>query len=117
MASGHVNRTNRPNTWLHRPALRREDFPCQPEPSTHGMERLHVDGRLRAAVAAARTEHIGCPFLELCFPRPDLIGVDVELLRQLSQCSIALDGGKSHLGLEARCVVPARLCSLFLLIR
>ena len=61
-----------------------------------------------AAVAAARTEHIGCPFLELCFPRRDLIGVDVELLRQLSQCSIALDGGKRHLGLEGRCVVPAR---------
>jgi hypothetical protein len=28
MASGHVNRT-RPNTWLHRPATRREDSPCQ----------------------------------------------------------------------------------------
>src|SRR5262249_10580001 len=30
MASGHVNRINRPNTWLHRPAKRREVFPCQP---------------------------------------------------------------------------------------
>ena len=29
MASGHVNRVNRPNTWLHRPSLRREVFPCQ----------------------------------------------------------------------------------------
>jgi hypothetical protein len=29
MASGHVNRANRPNTWLHRPATRREDSPCQ----------------------------------------------------------------------------------------
>ena len=29
MASGHVNRTNRPNTWLHRPSLRREESPCQ----------------------------------------------------------------------------------------
>jgi hypothetical protein len=29
MASGHVNRTQRPNTWLHRPRLRREDSPCQ----------------------------------------------------------------------------------------
>jgi hypothetical protein len=29
MASGHVNRTNRPNTWLHRPATRCEDSPCQ----------------------------------------------------------------------------------------
>jgi hypothetical protein len=32
--------------------------------------------------------------------------VDVELLRQLSQCSIALDGGKSHLRLEARDLLP-----------
>ena len=30
MASGHVNRTSRPNTWQHRPSLRREDFSCQP---------------------------------------------------------------------------------------
>jgi hypothetical protein len=29
MASGHVNRTLRPNTWLHRPAERREESPCQ----------------------------------------------------------------------------------------
>jgi hypothetical protein len=30
MASGHVNRIYRPNTWLYRPSLRREDFSCQP---------------------------------------------------------------------------------------
>jgi hypothetical protein len=29
MASGHANRTNRPNTWPHRPSLRREESPCQ----------------------------------------------------------------------------------------
>src|SRR5262245_15538558 len=29
MASGHVNRTQRPNTWLHRPSLRREESSCQ----------------------------------------------------------------------------------------
>ena len=29
MASGHVNRTQRPNTWLHRPSLQRENSPCQ----------------------------------------------------------------------------------------
>jgi hypothetical protein len=29
MASGHVNRTKRPNTWLHRPASKREEKPCQ----------------------------------------------------------------------------------------
>ncbi len=31
MASGYVNRTQRPNTWLHRPSLRREVSPCQLE--------------------------------------------------------------------------------------
>jgi hypothetical protein len=30
MASGHVNRANRPNTWQLRPTLQREDSPCQP---------------------------------------------------------------------------------------
>jgi hypothetical protein len=30
MASGHVNRANRPNTWLLRPMLQSEDSPCQP---------------------------------------------------------------------------------------
>src|ERR1700730_1210604 len=29
MASGHVNRTQRSNTWQHRPSLRREESPCQ----------------------------------------------------------------------------------------
>jgi hypothetical protein len=30
MASGHANRANRPNTWLHRPMLHtREENPCQ----------------------------------------------------------------------------------------
>jgi peroxiredoxin Q/BCP len=33
--------------------------------------------------------------------------VNIEMLRQLSQRSIALDGGERHLGLEYRCVVPA----------
>ena len=36
MASGHVNRTNRPNTWLHRPATRVKIFLANSEPSTHG---------------------------------------------------------------------------------
>ena len=30
MASGHANRANRPNTWLHRPMLLREVLTCQP---------------------------------------------------------------------------------------
>jgi hypothetical protein len=46
-----------------------------------------IDGWLRGSPAAAGTEHIGCPFLELRLPGCDLIGVDVELLRKLSQSS------------------------------
>jgi len=30
MASGHANRANRPNTWLHQPAMRRDVLTCQP---------------------------------------------------------------------------------------
>jgi hypothetical protein len=37
MASGHVNRANRPNTWLHRPDLQREKVLANSEPSTHGI--------------------------------------------------------------------------------
>jgi hypothetical protein len=40
MASGHVNRTNRPNTWLHRPTLQNgKKVLANPEPSTHGTKR------------------------------------------------------------------------------
>ena len=39
MASGHVNRVNRPNTWLHRPMLQNvKKALANPEPSTHGPE-------------------------------------------------------------------------------
>ena len=37
MASGHVNRTERPNTWLHRPMLQNvKKALANTEPSTHG---------------------------------------------------------------------------------
>jgi hypothetical protein len=36
MASGHVNRINRPNTWLHRSMLQTvKKALANPEPSTH----------------------------------------------------------------------------------
>jgi len=60
------------------------------------VQRLHVDGGLRHSVAPEGTENISSPALELRFPRCDLIGVDVELLRKLSQCSIALDGNRGQ---------------------
>ena len=45
MASGHVNRTKRPNTWLHRPTLQNvKKALANPEPSTHGTFRTGRSG-------------------------------------------------------------------------
>ncbi len=71
-----------------------------------GVPRLHIDGG-RGGRWAPRAEHVGSPALKLGFPGGDLIGVDVEMLGQLGQCPIALDGGKRHLRLEGRGLVPA----------
>ena len=43
MASGHANRTNRPNTWLHRPTCDVKICLANPEPSTHGTKRTIDD--------------------------------------------------------------------------
>ena len=44
MASGHVSRTKRPNTWLHRPMLQNvKKVLAKPEPSTHGTKRTSSD--------------------------------------------------------------------------
>jgi hypothetical protein len=50
MASGHVNRINRPNTWLHRPMLQNvKKALANTEPSTHGTKLLDQDVRSTAA--------------------------------------------------------------------
>ena len=46
MASGHVNRIKRPDTWLHRPMLQNvKKALANPEPSTHGTFRKCRDVR------------------------------------------------------------------------
>jgi hypothetical protein len=41
MASGHVSRIERPNTWLHRPMLQNvKKALANPEPSTHGTSLM-----------------------------------------------------------------------------
>jgi hypothetical protein len=49
MASGHANRANRPNTWLHRPATRREVLTCQPGAvhTWHIADQLHWRSEVR----------------------------------------------------------------------
>ena len=43
MASGHVNRVNRPDTWPHRPMLQNvKKILANPEPSTHDPTKTLV---------------------------------------------------------------------------
>jgi hypothetical protein len=50
MASGHVNRIYRPNTWLHRPMLQNvKKALANSEPSTHGAFRKCRNVRLESA--------------------------------------------------------------------
>src|SRR3979411_769819 len=74
-------------------------YPSQP------LDRV-IDHRLGGSPDAPGTQPLRCPALELRLPRCDLIGVHVELLRQLSQCSIALDGSTRNLRLDGVCGVP-----------
>ena len=71
------------------------------------VQRLYIDGG-SGRCDASGSEHVGSPALQLRFPCCDLVGMNVELLRQLSQRPIASDGGERHFRLESRCVVPAR---------
>jgi hypothetical protein len=50
MASGHVNRIKRPNTWLHRPMLQNvKKALANPEPSTHGTFETRQPARKTSA--------------------------------------------------------------------
>ncbi len=66
---------------------------------------VHCRGRLGGS---GSTEDARGPFQKLRAPLRDLVGVNVELLRQLGQRPLALDGRQRHLRLEGRAVVPAR---------
>jgi len=56
MASGHVNRIRRPNTWLHRPMLQNvKKALANPEPSTHGTFRTKTN-RLTVSVRGVRAD-------------------------------------------------------------
>src|SRR5882672_2610585 len=72
-----------------------------------GVQRLHIDHR-RGRRRAPRSKNSGSATLQLGLPRRNLIGVNIKVLGQLSYRPVAFDGGKRHLRLEGRCVVPAR---------
>ena len=69
MASGHVRRTNRSNTWPHRPALQNVQITlANGEPSTHG--RKPNDGFADQDVESCRS---------LSFHRTDMCSVALTL--------------------------------------
>ena len=54
MASGHMNRVKRPDTWLHRPMLQNvKKVLANPEPSTHDPETIKEEDE-RGASARRR---------------------------------------------------------------
>ena len=60
MASGHVNRIKRPDTWLHRPMLQNvKKVLANPEPSTHGTNRTWSDVRLESAFGGKAEVGVG----------------------------------------------------------
>jgi len=68
MASGHVNRANRPNTWLHRLRLQREDSPCQLG-AVHTWHKADILIRLENVRSRGNSGHEGCEgetFTGLC---------------------------------------------------
>ena len=70
------------------------------------MQRLDIR---RAGLALGRGgEELQRPLQELGLPLRDLVGVDVELLRELGKGSIPFQGGQGHLGLERGRVIPSR---------
>jgi hypothetical protein len=64
MASGHVNRIKRPNTWLHRPMLQNvKKALANPEPSTHGTNRTNRDVRCTVYLSGEKRTWLGEPYL------------------------------------------------------
>ena len=69
------------------------------------MKGLQINRRWHG-LDSAMSENTGRAFEKLTLPLRDLIGVDIELLRQPGQRPHALDRGQGHFRLESRCVVP-----------
>src|SRR5450755_2082147 len=75
MASGHVNRIERPNTWLHRPMLQNvKKVLANPEPSTHDPRRtwqctllLSSMNRYDKGIDLARGRHEAAGISQFCW--------------------------------------------------
>ena len=76
---------------------------------------ISISGAARLAVAAA-LKYVGRAIDQLILPRRDLIGMNVELLSQLRDRPVVLQGTQGHLRLESRCGSGGLVSSSSLLI-
>src|SRR6267378_6816113 len=65
MASGHANRANRPNTWLHRPSCKRAENPCQ-RGAVHTWHISEVPRAANEVRLLARTGQVGLQWSWAC---------------------------------------------------
>jgi len=65
------------------------------------MERFQIHSWSHGAGLGLGPKYSGSPLQKLCFPLRDLVDVHVELLRQLDQRLLALQGSQRHLALNA----------------
>src|ERR1700732_5215248 len=65
-----------------------------------GMKGFQIDGWRSGFGTSLSPEYPGRPFEELRLPLGDLVGMDIELLRQIGQRLLAFDRGQSHFRLE-----------------
>ena len=87
MASGHVSRIKRPNTWLHRPMLQNvKKALANSEPSTHGTNRTSSDVRLESAFGG-RAENI-------CSQRVFRLLTQAEIPYALARRTATTDAGR-----------------------
>jgi hypothetical protein len=79
MASGHASRANRPNTWLHRPATRRDVLTCQLGASTHVTKRTFRSPALKSAYDPKRPSVAYRPIkIEMSASRVDASAANAE---------------------------------------
>ena len=92
MASGHVNRTNRPNTWLHRPATRREDFSLPTRSRPHMALFCRANRAWRCPISGLNPPtYAQCEFFSV-LPKADMtalvVAVRTSANMRLARCAL-----------------------------
>jgi hypothetical protein len=91
----------------HRFALSKPALPSAPSKKSFSSVSSPILAWSDFTSTVGRPENPGSTFLKLRLPLRDLIGMNVEVLSQISDGAFAPDRGQSHFRLEGRCVVPA----------